>query len=45
MTPGDHFILHSGRLYIPAERHCCLYALQAILPMLAPKQRTLIDGY
>jgi uncharacterized repeat protein (TIGR04076 family) len=44
MQPGDHFVLHSGRLYIPAERHFCLYALQAVLPMLPPKQRPLADG-
>jgi uncharacterized repeat protein (TIGR04076 family) len=44
MRPGDSFVLHSGRLYIPAERHFCLYALQAVLPMLPPKQRALADG-
>ena len=43
MQPGDFFLLHSGRLYIPAERHFCLYAVQAVLPMLPPKQRTLAD--
>jgi len=44
MRPGDLFVVHSGRLYIPAERHFCLYALQAVLPMLPPKQRVLADG-
>jgi uncharacterized repeat protein (TIGR04076 family) len=44
MRPGDSFVLHSGRLYIPADRHFCLYALQAVLPMLPPKQRVLADG-
>jgi len=44
MRPGDFFILRSGRLYIPARRHFCLYALQATLPFLAAKQRTLEDG-
>lgn len=44
MRPGDFFILRSGRLYIPAHRHFCLYALQATLPFLAAKQRTLEDG-
>ncbi|MGB3904912.1 MAG: TIGR04076 family protein [Anaerolineae bacterium] len=44
MRPGDFFILRSGRLYIPAHRHFCLYALQASLPLLAAKQRTLEDG-
>jgi uncharacterized repeat protein (TIGR04076 family) len=44
MRPGDSFLLHSGRLYIPAERHFCLYALQAVLPMLPAKQRPLAEG-
>jgi uncharacterized repeat protein (TIGR04076 family) len=44
MRPGDHFILCSGRLYIPADRHFCLYALHAALPFLAAKQRHLEDG-
>jgi uncharacterized repeat protein (TIGR04076 family) len=44
MRPGDHFILRSGRLYIPAQRHFCLYALHAVLPMLPAKQRPLEDG-
>ena len=44
MRPGDHFILCDGRLYIPAHRHFCLYALQAVLPMLPAKQRPQQDG-
>jgi uncharacterized repeat protein (TIGR04076 family) len=44
MQPGDHFILRSGRLYIPAHRHFCLYALHAALPLLPAKQRPLEDG-
>lgn len=44
MRPGDHFILCGGRLYIPARRHFCLYALQAVLPLLPAKQRPLEDG-
>jgi uncharacterized repeat protein (TIGR04076 family) len=43
MKPGDHFILRSGRLYIPAH-HFCLYALHAVLPLLPAKQRLLEDG-
>ena len=42
--PGDYFLLHSGRLTIPAGRHFCLYALQAVLPFLAAKQRSLCHG-
>lgn len=44
MRPGDHFILRSGRLYIPAHRHFCLYALHAALPLLPAKQRPLEDS-
>jgi uncharacterized repeat protein (TIGR04076 family) len=44
MGPGDHFVLRSGRLYIPAERHFCLYALHAVIPFLPAKQRPLQDG-
>ncbi len=44
MRPGDYFILRSGRLYIPANRHFCLYALHAALPLLPAKQRPLEDG-
>jgi uncharacterized repeat protein (TIGR04076 family) len=44
MRKGDAFTLRSGRLYIPAGRHFCLYALQAVLPLLPAKQRPLADG-
>jgi uncharacterized repeat protein (TIGR04076 family) len=44
MTPGDYFLVRRGRLYVPANRHFCIYALQAALPFLAAKQRTLQDG-
>jgi len=44
MRPGDYFILRSGRLYIPPDRHFCLYALQAVLPLLPAKQRVLQEG-
>ena len=44
MQPGDFFILRRGRLYIPHDRHFCLYALQAVLPFLMAKQRRLEDG-
>jgi len=39
---GDFFELtESSRLRIPAGRHFCLYALQAVLPLLPAKQRDL----
>jgi uncharacterized repeat protein (TIGR04076 family) len=44
MQPGDYFLLRSGRIYIPPERHFCLYALQAVLPLLPAKQRPLPEG-
>ena len=44
MKPGDHFVLRSGRLYIPPDCHACLYALQAAIPLLPAKQRVAQDG-
>jgi uncharacterized repeat protein (TIGR04076 family) len=44
MAPGVHFLLRSGRLYLPAGQHFCLYALQAAIPLLPAKQRPLEDG-
>ncbi|MGD9145501.1 MAG: TIGR04076 family protein [Anaerolineae bacterium] len=44
MQPGDRFFLRSGRLYVPADQHFCLYALHAVLPLLPAKQRPLADG-
>lgn len=44
MKPGNYFILRSGRMILPADRHFCLFALQAVLPFLAAKQRYLEDG-
>lgn len=42
---GDYFELtESSRLRIPAGRHFCLYALQAVLPLLPAKQRELAPG-
>lgn len=44
MKPGDCFFLCRGRLYIPAGRPICLYAMQAALPLLPAKQRALQDS-
>ena len=44
LQPGDFFMLRSGRLYIPAGRHFCLYALHAALPLLPAKQRASQQG-
>ncbi len=41
---GDYFELtESSRLRIPPGRHFCVYALQAVLPLLPAKQRRLAD--
>lgn len=42
MAVGDYFELtESNKLRIPAGKHFCIYALSAILPLLAAKQREL----
>jgi uncharacterized repeat protein (TIGR04076 family) len=42
---GDYFELtESSHLQIPAGRHFCVYALQAVLPLLPAKQRELPAG-
>lgn len=39
---GDYFELtESSRVRIPAGKHFCLYALQAVTPLLPAKQRLL----
>lgn len=39
---GDYFeVTESNRLRIPDGRHFCLYALQAVLPLIPAKQRQL----
>jgi uncharacterized repeat protein (TIGR04076 family) len=44
LAVGDYFDLtHSSHLTIPAGRHFCIYALAAVLPLLAAKQRALAD--
>jgi len=44
LAVGDYFELtESNKLRIPAGRHFCIYALSAVLPLLAAKQRQLPD--
>lgn len=39
---GDYFeVTESSRLRIPPGQHFCIYALSAVLPLLAAKQRQL----
>jgi len=45
MAVGDYFELtESAKLRIPEGKHFCVYALSAVLPLLAAKQRQLADN-
>lgn len=45
MAVGDYFeLVNSSQLKIPEGKHFCIYALQAVLPLLPAKQRQLPDG-
>lgn len=42
---GDYFeVSESNRLRLPAGKHFCIYALGAVLPLLAAKQRELAEN-
>lgn len=42
---GDYFELtESSKVRIPAGKHFCLYALQAVIPLLPAKQRQLSES-
>lgn len=42
---GDYFeVVESSRLVIPPGQHFCIFALQAVLPLLPAKQRRLRPG-
>ncbi len=44
LQEGDYFeVTESSRVRIPEGKHFCLYALQAVLPLLPAKQRRLPD--
>jgi len=39
---GDYFeVTESSRLRIPEGKHFCIYAISAVLPLIAAKQRVL----
>ena len=41
---GDYFeVTESSRVRIPESRHFCLFAMQAVLPLLPAKMRRLPD--
>ncbi len=45
LAVGDYFELtESAKLRIPAGKHFCIYALAAVLPLLAAKQRELSEN-
>ncbi len=39
MSVGDCFYLRGGKLSLPNDADFCLYALQAVIPLLPAKQR------
>ena len=44
LQPGDYFeVTESSHIRIPGDRHFCIYALSAILPLLPAVQRRLAD--
>ena len=44
LKPGDFFeVTESSHIRIPANRHFCIYALSAILPLLPAVQRRLAE--
>ena len=45
LAVGDYFdVTESSRITIPPGKHFCMYALQAVMPLLPAKQRDLDDG-
>lgn len=45
MEVGDYFeLIESAKLRIPDGKHFCVYALSAVLPLLAAKQRVLAEN-
>ena len=45
LAVGDYFdVTESSRIRIPEGRHFCIFALSAVLPVLAAKQRRLPKG-
>ena len=44
LAVGDYFeVTESSRVRIPEGKHFCLYAMQAVMPLLPAKQRRLPD--
>ncbi len=43
MQPGDYFEVRGGAIHIPDGKHLCLWALQAMMPLLPLKQRNIAE--
>ncbi len=41
--PGDYFEVRAGKLFVPAGKFVCIWALSAMLPMLAAKEREIVE--
>ncbi|MFX0195277.1 MAG: TIGR04076 family protein [Candidatus Hodarchaeota archaeon] len=42
---GDQFEVKKGTIYLPKNKHICLYALNSILPLIPAKERTItVEG-
>lgn len=45
MQVGDYFeVVESSKVKIPAGKHFCLYAMNAVFPLIPAKQRRLSDN-
>jgi len=44
MKKGDYFILKEGKIYIPAGKYFCMWAMQSVMPLLPAKQRTILES-
>ncbi len=43
VTVGDHFEVDGSRLLIPPGKHVCIWALQALMPLITVKQRNVAE--
>ena len=41
VAPGDTFNVCDGNITIPEGGYICLYALQSMLPLITPKERSI----
>ncbi|MCL5263715.1 MAG: TIGR04076 family protein [Chloroflexi bacterium] len=43
MAAGDYFDVKGGRLHVPPGKYMCIWALQALMPLLPAKQREIAE--